>query len=448
MEAGQAELASEVDPDDSGEIPEDKEGTGVDPGLRYTTDLSDDELAARWMSHPESLGSISIGFSDEGRLINAVQFPPSDDECWTLVIPSGAWTTSETIEYVTAAAKRVKSLHPDVPPLRVNGISLKEGGWFRPHRSHQNGRDVDLGFYYATPEAPHCIACEKLMDTAANWELVKSLVMLGDVQVILVDRKVQDVLYAYALSIGEDRAWLDSLFKAGDHSIVKHARRHRDHFHVRFFNPRAQELGRRVAPLLAQRPDQNLAMVRVKNGDNLGKIALRHRSSVKAIQKANRMRSTFLRVGQVLRVPMRGPCTRCPIPPPFEVPPRHLPPEVPLRVASPPMIDQLTRTYAAAFASKDLAKIADLLADDFTLEDPGVRVAGKAAALAEVKKIFDTHPKKFVFEVGNVYVAGHTSIVEFVFEIEGTVLKGADVIEWADGRMRALRAYVYAARQP
>jgi murein endopeptidase len=320
-----AELESE---DESGEPPEDRTAPAVDPGIRYTCEISDDELAARWTSTPELLGSISIGFAEEGRLINAQQFPAGDGTAWTVIIPGAAWATSETIEYVTRAAERVKSLHPDVPPLRVNAISQQEGGWLRPHRSHQNGRDVDLGFYYATAEAARCRACEKLMNVAANWELVKSLVITGDVQVILVDRNVQKVLYDYAISIGEDRAWLDTLFDAGEQSVVKHARRHRDHFHVRYFNPRAQELGRRVAPLLAQRPDQNLRMVRVKNGDNLGFIALRNKSSVRAIQKANRMRGTFLRVGQVLRVPMRGPCTKCPVPPAIEVPPRRVPPTI------------------------------------------------------------------------------------------------------------------------
>jgi hypothetical protein len=40
------------------------------------------------------------------------------------------------------------------------------------------------------------------------------------------------------------------------------------------------------------------------------------------------MRNTFLRLGQVLTVPLRGPCTHCPIPPAVILPPRRLPPEV------------------------------------------------------------------------------------------------------------------------
>jgi hypothetical protein len=43
------------------------------------------------------------------------------------------------------------------------------------------------------------------------------------------------------------------------------------------------------------------------------------------IMKANRMRKTFLHLGQQLRIPLRGPCTKCPLPPAVVVPPRRLP---------------------------------------------------------------------------------------------------------------------------
>jgi murein endopeptidase len=294
--------------------------------LRYTSDLSEQALEEIWKKSPEKLGSISIGFADEGRMINAVQFPRGDGRAWVVVSPDKTWGTTETIAYVVAAVERVKSLHPGAPPLRINQISAREGGYLRPHRSHQNGRDVDLAFYYPTEKPNQARNREKVIDVGLTWELAKSLVMLGDVQVILVDRRVQKVLREYALKNGEDAAWVGSLFDSGAASIFQHARRHRDHFHVRFFSPRAQELGRRIAPLLAQRPEHNVALVRVKQGDTLGAIAFRFRSSVSAIQKANHMKSTFLRIAQILRVPLRGPCTVCPIPPPVEVPPRRIPP--------------------------------------------------------------------------------------------------------------------------
>lgn len=316
------------EPDDGSEIDQSRAvstSTAIANLFRYSLDISDEDLLARWKDAPETLGSIAIGFADEGRVINPMQCPAAEGDHWLVVTPDKAWGTAETIGYVTSAIKRVKELHPAAPPLRINNISARDGGYMRPHRSHQNGRDVDLGFYYPTVDPIRVRNRDKVIDVGLNWELIKSLVILTDVEVVWVDQRIINVLREYALASGEDPAWIDSIFNAGRKSLLQHARRHRDHFHVRFYNGRAQELGRRVAPLLAQRPDQNMMMVRVKNGDTLGAIANKYGSSVSAIQKANRMRNTFLRIAQVLRVPLRGPCTRCPIPPPIEVPPRRLP---------------------------------------------------------------------------------------------------------------------------
>ncbi|MFL5348530.1 MAG: penicillin-insensitive murein endopeptidase [Hyalangium sp.] len=316
---------SAVDGFDSAEGDE-TESAVVPPGtpeVQYTTDLSDEELKRRWKEDPASLGSVSVGFVHSGRMVNSVRFPDGHD--WTVVSPEKAWTTTETVNYLTQVIHELRTRYPNAPLLRVNQISTKDGGYIRPHKSHQNGRDVDLGFYYPGGNMVSARAREKYIDLTMNWALVKALVTLTDVQLILVDRRVQKVLYDYALKNGEDKAWLDSLFHAGQNSLIMHARGHRDHFHVRFFNPRAQELGRRLAPLLAMQPEHNIAMHRVRSGDTLGAIALRYNSSVNTIRNVNRIRGNLLHIGEVLSVPLRGPCTRCPVPPPVVVPARHLP---------------------------------------------------------------------------------------------------------------------------
>src|SRR5919197_532328 len=199
--------------------------------LRYTADLDDAALLEKWRTAPESLGSISLGFVHDGRLVNAERMPPAGPG-WVVVCPEGSWGTRETIDYIAAAAEAVHDQFPDASPLRVNQVSLREGGYVRPHLSHQNGRDVDLGFYYPNGQQIRTRAREKVIDVPLNWALVKALVTLTDVQLILVDRRVQKVLFDYAVAAGEDKAWLDSLFHAGKDSILQHARRHRDHFHV------------------------------------------------------------------------------------------------------------------------------------------------------------------------------------------------------------------------
>jgi murein endopeptidase len=305
---------------DETEGSEDSAGT---PEVQYTAELSDEELERRWKEAPASLGSVSVGFVHSGRMVNAVRFPEGED--WNVVSPEKAWTTEETVHYLTQVIRELRGRYPDAPLLRVNQISARDGGYIRPHKSHQNGRDVDLGFFYPGGNVVRTRAREKYIDPLMNWALIRALVTHADVQVILVDRRVQKVLYDHALKIGEDKGWVDSLFHAGERSIIKHARGHRDHFHVRFFNPRAQELGRRIAPLLALQPEHNIAMHRVRSGDTLGAIAMRYNSTVSAIRNANRVRSSLLSIDQVLSVPLRGPCTRCPVPPPVVVPPRRLP---------------------------------------------------------------------------------------------------------------------------
>jgi LysM repeat protein len=366
-EADDEELAGTPDADE-GEAAEATDANGVVPnGPLYTAELSDEHLTELWKKDPAGLGSISVGFVESGRMVNAVRVPQSENNDWIVVSPELAWATKETVDYLATAIREVRAQYPKAPPLRVNQLSSREGGYLRPHKSHQNGRDVDLGFYYPTAEPVRVRARENHIDLELNWALLKSLAIHTDVQMILVDKRVQKVLYDYALRKGESKEWLDSLFNAGAKSLVKHARGHRDHFHVRFFNPRAQELGRRVAPLLALQPDKNIQMHRVRSGDTVGGIALRYGSSINAIKKANRMRGVFLRIGQVLAVPLRGPCTRCPVPPPLVVPPRRMPPgleeqapavakkQAPAAEPQAPVAAQTESTGGSAPASTDTA---------------------------------------------------------------------------------------------
>lgn len=293
------------------------------PGIRYSGDLTEAELQRRWKEDLASLGSISVGFADRGRLINAVRMP--EDDAWVCQRPQLAYGAQETVDALATAFRAVRKQFPDSAPARLSHIGLPDGGFLRPHRSHQSGRDADVGFFYRNDRLPvHGARRDRLMDPARNWALVRTLVTETDVQMILVDRSIQKVLRSYAVGAGEDRAWVDSLF-AGPHSLIRHARHHQDHFHVRFYAPRSQELGRRIVPLLADRADQNIVLHRVRRGETLSVIARVTGSSVQTIRKANRLRTPLLRLGQQLRIPLRGPCTKCPLPPAVVVPPRRIP---------------------------------------------------------------------------------------------------------------------------
>lgn len=340
--------------DDSEELAEAVEEL-IDPERRYTADLSDEELQRLWLEDIEALGSISMGFAHAGRIINAVPFPRGEN--WTIVEPRATYALQEVVDFVTTAINTVAAEHPGSPRLRVNHISAKDGGYLRPHSSHQNGRDVDLAFYYTSDiRGGFRGKREHHLDAARNWTLVRTLATETDVQVILVDNRIQRVIYNYALSIGEDQEWLDSLFGFRGGSLLKHARRHYDHYHVRFYAPRAQELGRRVQPLLAQRPAENRTFYRVRRGDTLGHIARRYGTTVRAIQRANGMRNSFLRVGRTLQIPLRKPCTVCPLPPVVQVPPRRLPPS---QIAEVTEVAEVIAEENGAGAGGELGKVGE-----------------------------------------------------------------------------------------
>lgn len=329
VDAAADDDGADLDADAQADLQATLEGALADAGILYSSDLTDEELTRRWVEDPQSLGSISVGVTEAGRLVNGVPIPAG--ETWRVVDPNNAYGTQETVDFIVAAATAVRAQFAGCAPLRVNHIGRKTGGYLRPHQSHQAGRDVDLGFYFPVGEDPGHLSRQRelAMDLPVNWALLKALVTQADVEFILVDRRIQARIYDYALAQGEDKAWLDKLFHAGPDSLVKHARRHRDHFHVRFFSSRSQELGRRIQPLLARQPEQNLVIHRVQQGETLGGLATRFNSSVKLIQKANALTSTALRVGRTLNIPLRGPCTNCPVPPPLVVPARCLPPQAP-----------------------------------------------------------------------------------------------------------------------
>ena len=323
---------------DDGEADERAAGDATDGGYLYTRELSDGELKRRWEKQLDALGSISVGFADEGRVINAAHLENTD--AWICQRPDLAYGTQETVDGLAAAFRAVHAQFPDSAPARLSHIGAREGGYLRPHRSHQSGRDADIGFFYKGDRVPGSRARrEKLIDPARNWALLRALVIDADVQVVLVDRGIQKVLRDWALAHGEDRAWVDRLFHGGAHALIQHARRHKDHFHVRFYAPRSQELGRRIQPLLALRPEHNVALHRVRSGQTLGHIARLYGTSVAALMHVNHLKRTMIHVGQRITVPLHGPCTHCPLPPPVIAPPRPLPPDAPAAPADGASLD-------------------------------------------------------------------------------------------------------------
>jgi penicillin-insensitive murein endopeptidase len=277
---------------------------------------------------PASLGSMSIGMTNAGALVNAVRMP--DGDRWILVDPDHAWGTTETVDNLARCIATVNARFPGTPKLHIGHISARRGGNLWPHVSHQAGRDADVGYYYTGEGRWYATARTGNLDRARTWALVRAFVTDTDVDLILIDRSVQLLLKQYALSIGEDRAWLDQLFERseGVRPVIVHAKGHATHIHVRFYSPIAQETARRTYDLLIAQhiiePPSYYVRHRVKPGETLGMIAKKYGTTANVIKQANGLKSSVIRASQEYKIPRRGqarPPSR-----PVLVPARRLPP--------------------------------------------------------------------------------------------------------------------------
>ncbi len=192
----------------------------------------------------------AIGYPWAGRLENGIPFPRVFDG-YILRDKSHTYTTPELIGALLDTIQAVKQRFPNTCDLYIGDFSKPKGGpWYPKHRSHQNGRDVDLGMYARGNRQLHSFIPmnRSNLDVPKTWYLVKKLLATGMVEKIFVDRSIQRLLYRYALSEGYSCKYLDRLFYNVGHrypgAVIQHVRGHRDHMHVRFRAPWSELAGR------------------------------------------------------------------------------------------------------------------------------------------------------------------------------------------------------------
>jgi penicillin-insensitive murein endopeptidase len=272
---------------------------------------------------------MSIGYTNSGALFNAVQMPRGDG--WELVDPDHAWGTRETVDFLVHCLGEIEQHFPGSPEMYIGHISGRRGGHLSPHVSHQAGRDVDISYYYLPGQGRWYLqAGSNNLDLQRTWAFLKTLVVDTDVELILMDRSIQKLIREYAVSQGEDRHWVDELFD-GDGKLpplIRHAKGHATHLHVRFYNPVAQESGRRAYALLLKhrivQPPVYFVRHKVKQGETLGQLARKYGVTEKEIQQANGLKTTALRALREYKIPRHGGVVA---PRMTAIPPRRVPPD-------------------------------------------------------------------------------------------------------------------------
>jgi penicillin-insensitive murein endopeptidase len=210
--------------------------------------------------------SISIGTINHGVLRRGARLPAEGEG---YLIPNlwqergAAYATDELVTAVEHVAGRVHREYPGAL-LGIGDLSLKGGGDSVLHKSHENGRDLDL-IYYAVDERGRPVApvdsmprypswdgraraplpqehgvsfgpfSTRFFDVARNWALVRALLEEPgiDIQYLFIHRRLRDRLLAHAVEIGEEPELIERaealLRQPGDSAP------HDDHLHVRIF---------------------------------------------------------------------------------------------------------------------------------------------------------------------------------------------------------------------
>ncbi len=178
----------------------------------------------------------SIGKPYRGSLENGIPFP-SQFEGYTLRHVDRTYATPELIGAMLDAIEGVRQEFPGTCDIYLGDFSNPGGGPMFRHRSHQNGRDVDIGFYARgnRPLRSFIPMNRENLDVPKTWALMENILQSQRVQYIFIDQSIQNLLKDYALSQGGDPAYLDRLFSRT--GIIRHIPNHRDHAHVRFFAP-------------------------------------------------------------------------------------------------------------------------------------------------------------------------------------------------------------------
>lgn len=190
----------------------------------------------------------SIGWPSGGRLQQATQLERRDS--YYIRRPARSFGTQSTIEHTERAIAETFDAFPDAHVLAIGDVSAESGGAITEHRSHQSGRDVDVGlFYLERPDGypgSFVHAGEDNLDCATTFKLIESfLASAGDdggVQVIFLDFDVQGILYAWAVDNGISERRLARIFqyphgRGSGEGLVRHEPNHDNHMHVRFRCP-------------------------------------------------------------------------------------------------------------------------------------------------------------------------------------------------------------------
>lgn len=184
----------------------------------------------------------SVGSPTRGSLRDARCLPSSGPGF--IAFSPNRCATDETIAIVLYAVREVMREYPSSPPVVMGALSRPTGGRLKPHKSHRSGRDVDIG-YFAVGDRPLRTFTDLRSDEIdydKTFYLMATLIATGRVDFLFVNYALQPRFVEAARRLGYDDEQIAYLFqyprgRGARVGLIRHARGHTRHFHVRFACP-------------------------------------------------------------------------------------------------------------------------------------------------------------------------------------------------------------------
>ena len=180
----------------------------------------------------------SHGLPNNGLLTHGIELKPGKG--YKIQRQKRSYGTALTVGTLMDAFDAFMDKYPSDPGFVVGDLSAEGGGYLSPHLSHQSGRDVDIS--YIAKNASKAMF-QKMnadnFDAERNWYFIDYLLRTKKLVYIFVDYELQKLLYAQALKRGYTEESLREVMQyprsISNHvGIIRHARGHADHLHVRF----------------------------------------------------------------------------------------------------------------------------------------------------------------------------------------------------------------------
>lgn len=182
-------------------------------------------------------GGISIGKPSKGRLVRGVELPDRPD-LYTRRKPEENFGSTHTVVQMLAAFTRFRHESGYKGQVSIGGMSRARGGRFRPHKSHQSGRDVDIRLPLLMAAQDKKNPTSGDVDWSAAWKLIHAFLVSGEVEYIFLDYSLQKRVYEAARKAGATKEQLEQWLQwpakpRTNKGVIRHVEGHRAHIHVR-----------------------------------------------------------------------------------------------------------------------------------------------------------------------------------------------------------------------